>query len=96
MTTKHTPGPWTYFKQHKTGKRVLDIETAGNSPATERIASLPFCGDESEANARLIAAAPELLAAAEEALKCIEKHIPATVFAPRMWLREAIKKATQP
>lgn len=36
-----------------------------------------------------------LIEAAKEALKCIEKHVPATEFAPREWLRDAITKAEE-
>lgn len=37
----------------------------------------------------------DLIEAAKEALKCIEKHVPATEFAPREWLRDAITKAEE-
>lgn len=35
----------------------------------------------------------ELEGACREALKCIEKHVPDTEFAPRQWLREVLAKA---
>jgi hypothetical protein len=64
--TKHTPGPWTIAKSGE------HIEIRGNPQTTNMVNSdLARCGgpkswlDESEveANARLIAAAPDLLAA---------------------------------
>lgn len=56
---KHTPGPWEH-RQRKTrgGQTVHEIHQAGRNGATWRIATLEFPND-----ARLIAAAPELLEA---------------------------------
>lgn len=60
MQTKHTPGPWNWAKSDIDGKYSI----YGNGP-------LAYCGDtgavdgDGEANARLIAAAPDLLAALE-------------------------------
>jgi len=49
-------------------------------------------GDHAEA----VPAKPtDLIEAAKEALKCIEQHVPATTFAPRGWLRDAITKAEE-
>jgi len=45
------------------------------------------------ANAALIAAAPAMYEALQEALKCIEKHVPKTEFAPRHWIREVLAQA---
>ena len=66
MTTNHTPGPW------RTGTKILDAVFAGDRP---------ICGpaytmckdDERMANARLIAAAPDLLAALEGAIRLIDE-----------------------
>ena len=41
----------------------------------------------------LIAAAPAMYEALQEALKCIEKHVPKTEFAPRQWIREVLAQA---
>ena len=62
MSNKHTPGPWKARKAAKRGGYVI-----GQDPAT------PFIGGHyvnishtpQEANARLIAAAPDLLEAAK-------------------------------
>lgn len=69
MTAKHTPGPWYALRgqrnisiRHKTGDKFLPMvnvaSVRGNFPA-----DCPY--GSSEANARLIAAAPELLDALE-------------------------------
>lgn len=65
MKTEHTPGPWHYggltrFVTDGEGEPVARVELRKASPTHE----------ECVANARLIAAAPELL----EALKHIEKY----------------------
>lgn len=69
MSTQHTPGPWVY---HVVG-HFLDYEIRG--PKSEDIASVnPSDGADdpefypAEANARLIAAAPDLLNAVKAAL----------------------------
>lgn len=64
--TMHTKGPWTYI----VSRSLIHIETPNlgdGSPCGEHIASVP---KSREANAHLIAAAPELL----EALKlCLQR-----------------------
>lgn len=71
MTAQHTPGPWTFDaesdKRHKqfaimAGTGGLDGE-GGKVAAVFAGFGAHFDWAESEANARLIAAAPELLAA---------------------------------
>ena len=52
--TSHTPGPWEVFESH-TGIYILD------SAEQAAVCKLEWCL-EAEANARLIASAPELLA----------------------------------
>ena len=61
MNTKHTPGPWIYEASTRTIRAV---------PANYWLASMnSFDGAVNhEANARLIAAAPELLAIAGQAV----------------------------
>ena len=80
MTAKHTPGPWYALRgqrnisiRHKTGDKFLSMvnvaSVRGNLPA-----DCPY--GSSEANARLIAAAPELLEALEEAENALADYIP--------------------
>lgn len=63
MTTKHTPGPWQFCESELRPGRY---SIYANGPVA-------YCGDttnepgDGEANARLIAAAPELLAALDKA-----------------------------
>lgn len=68
----HTPGPW-HFTANMYGinnKRVYGVEDK-NSPFPEGVANCGF-GIGSEANARLIAAAPELLQACQEFVEHIK------------------------
>jgi len=67
-TTGHTPGPW-----------AIDAAPAG-SRITIQAGTLTVCEvgwpcRESEADARLIAAAPELLAALRQAYTALEKSV---------------------
>ena len=84
MKPAHTPGPWTFAK----GKHRIEVRT---TPALSYAFSLS-----DEANARLIASAPELLAACMSALRALEDNIqpgPMDEDA-KTGLREAIAKAT--
>lgn len=75
--SEHTPGPWEYVpstEHHGAyvagpfGGDLCDCYTMSN-PSSLSVRNggdskpIPFCGDEMDANARLIAAAPDLLAA---------------------------------
>lgn len=73
----HTPGPWTVFNPSEGYRPGIDamggsfsIILFGND--VDDMGVKGRGGDEMKANARLIAAAPELLAALEEAVKWIE------------------------
>ena len=100
MQTTHTPGPWNFAKSDIDGRYSI----YGNGP-------LAYCGDtgavdgDGEANARLIAAAPDLLAAlqtAENALRYSAQEAAGRVRSEIVggWLyhadqcRAAIAKAT--
>lgn len=62
ITTAHTPGPWNSSYNVKTGKaRIWGTDTGGEVHAT-------VMGD---ANASLIAAAPEMLDALNESLRVV-------------------------
>lgn len=58
MTSKHTPGPWRVFMTPD-GNRVAGIGEAGGEGVADAGFGLWRDGPEAEANARLIAAAPE-------------------------------------
>lgn len=66
-TPKHTPGPWRLMNSHKAGfLNVYTTHDTGELEATDFICEIgPGARNEGEinANARLIAAAPELLEA---------------------------------
>jgi len=70
--SKHTEGPWTMDSEMRTSVNAGDKHIAMvNFYKTGK--SDDVSGDEHEANARLIAAAPELLAALEAVVEC-QKH----------------------
>lgn len=84
MKSKYTPGPWSVGK--------WDERTAGwhiDAESVSHIASALYLGgtDPAKANAHLIAAAPDLLAACEQAIYALKgrEH--------DGFLRAAIKKA---
>ncbi len=63
MTTKHTPGPWSYQATAGNHDFAVYPESTGRDIALVR--------DFNEPNARLIASAPELLEALELALEVL-------------------------
>ena len=94
--SKHTPGPWfidqrTYDGGVTTHYKITASE--GHGWSGNRYMSVSGCIDERDA--RLIAAAPELLEALEAALKLIELVMPVAGDVTRK-ARAAIAKATIP
>ncbi len=73
-TGKHTPGPWEVWQGTLKGTftivRGIAHEGRAQLPTLAQVHNYP---GETEANARLIAAAPDLLEAAELALVCIHE-----------------------
>ncbi len=94
MTMKHTPRPWSIHwgtAQGGSGHHIVDDTDHGE---LSRIATVLFHDDaegETKANARLIAAAPDLLAALEE----IAKNDPFNQSSAGIIARAAIAKATK-
>src|SRR5260370_27566244 len=84
---RHTPGPWIIVK-HGTD---MDIETRQDSGMVCCVATAWTRGDRQEANARLIAAAPELLEALSDLMKSCQNWAP-TIDCSRA--RTALPKAT--
>jgi hypothetical protein len=79
MTQKHTPGPWEWAKQRApNGGAYWDIIEPSRQ-AHDRIAmcgpwTASRCGVEAAANARLVSAAPDLLAALESAVEWMGQY----------------------
>lgn len=73
MTMRHTPAPWRLFHDEGSQRYEIDDGRAGSKPIASVDYGLcePF-DSEQGANARLIAAAPELL----QALKLCRAHLP--------------------
>ena len=96
MTQKHTPGPWTY--RFRSGGTTIEPENDDRVLAVVRITR--DVGD-ADANAKLIAAAPELLAACRNALDALylmgddESHLAYRQAAVKE-LEAALAKATSP
>lgn len=72
MSAAHTPGPWTFSRWNEFGDMRFYIAQADGAPHTPQLSDVATLIAETpsnewqsiqEANARLIAAAPELLAA---------------------------------
>ena len=67
--TTHTPGPWTFDGYRHINYASYSIKSHDRKGICAIASSIKRPGEESEANARLIAAAPELLAALEAMLE---------------------------
>lgn len=95
MSTKHTPGPWIAHED-----AIFQEKPHGEvSPLIcDTINGRKFTGEERGANARLIAAAPELL----DALQSLLARVSSDIIANQCWheeqraARAAIAKATNP
>jgi hypothetical protein len=87
----HTPGPWIVERDGWNNQRIFgkDSRVLGES---RFIAEVSLDYDGAEANALVIAAAPCLLTAAEEALALLQKGAPGWGVAKDL-LRAAIHKA---
>jgi hypothetical protein len=76
----HTPGPWAIEEAGNTGEAFVitadtrDICWTADSTGTEDDGTGLLVTDEDKANARLIAAAPELLAALRTAVQVMQDN----------------------
>ena len=88
MTAKHTPGPWSYVGKSRirSGNPRQPIATAFGSGRTH---------DERAANARLIAAAPDLLAALQAVDEMFSQPGKINSETVKRVVRAAIAKAVQ-
>ena len=85
LEQQHTPAPWHLYQ----GKGSLAVYV--NSDVTERaIAEFPYDDGETLANARLIAAAPELLGALEEVLNQLATNYAQAVSVGHRWPNERV------
>ena len=95
MTTQHTSGPWNFVRD---GFRItLGNEKTSNTttPHDYMVAEIPDNSFQAEANARLIAAAPELLAALMDYTRFQDyESRPFTLAAIHERARSALAKAT--
>lgn len=100
--SKHTPGPWAFSRWDEWGDTRFYIAQADGAPYTPNYSDVATLVAETcigekvatqEANARLIAAAPELLEALELLTAGIESSVSDT-YIPLVKARAAIAKAT--
>lgn len=90
--SKHTPGPWS---RNIPPASQYPVIFSGANVHVAQVISRCCPVDQVEANTNLIAAAPELLEALENAVKLLWEHCEG--LAPRIEpLEAAIAKATQP
>ena len=71
----HTPGPWEVYEQEDGSDSIRTIKNEINQPRYVVIPDQGICGKDvgqAEANARLIAAAPDLLEAVKRLIKDLE------------------------
>lgn len=65
MTTSHTPGPWFIARYDSVRAHLSEGDSGKYAPVADCVASRTVNDATRAANARLIAAAPDLLAALE-------------------------------
>lgn len=109
MTSKHTPGPWTAEKNTDQSQHIKVIHHSNKPGAATRTIAKVTCrmswSAEQKANARLIAAAPDLLEELRQAIiqmdlasECIEnkRYDEALIHVSSLmrYKRAAIAKAT--
>jgi len=68
METKHTPGPWKIVRD--ASDFIQGVEVDSGWICDTQFNSIPSC----EANAKLIAAAPDLLEALQEVIKISDRN----------------------
>ena len=97
MNTKHTPGPWKV--KHSETKDSFNV--IGTIPGRlYKVCRCPYLRQEwdkkeAEANAKLIAAAPELLEALQELVKLYPHFFPELANENIIKAKAAIQKATE-
>jgi hypothetical protein len=95
MNTPHTPGPWRHGVSYPDGIDIIKDEAHPTHQPYWTVCKVNTCmGSESEANARLIAAAPELLAASFELLEILRDMPKGPQHDAMVKLHHALAKAT--
>lgn len=91
--TKHTPGPWINTKEQ--GK-LFGSFNAVNDEANKVTIAIVYGSniEEAEANAKLIAASPDLLEALDELLNC-DYTSGTHLYTAQLKAKAAIKKAIE-
>ncbi len=90
--SKHTPGPWNYHVDNQS--EYTHTITAVSRPATSPIIADVVKHPSSEANARLIASAPELLEALENIVDALDMGLHELALA-KLTARAVITMATE-
>ena len=97
MSAKHTPGPWLTDRRNAHTGQIATIHHCLNNDWveiwTDKWAETGLGEGEQEANARLIAAAPDMLAAIEWSIACLESSSDGGVTYALDLLRSAFEKA---
>jgi hypothetical protein len=97
MNTQHTPGPWEVSNDHKPSPYIIRQDGRFTGFASVKFHDFlknEKARQEQEANARLIAAAPELLAALQDL--CSDPYLSDPINADRMAsAHAAIAKVTK-
>ena len=101
MDTKHTPGPWKIIEvtsDTASGPTPYPRAIAGSVTVAELPERSPLCMmEERAANACLIAAAPELLSAAQDVVKMLDMgQWTTSQYSRLVELAKACAKATTP
>lgn len=92
----HTPGPWIWTDDPNDGCCwTHNVQTQARNADLPEYPLAKVADVSGEANARLIAAAPDLLAAAEALLAVLESDKPVTSREAYVALKDAVEKAVR-
>lgn len=97
MNTQHTPGPWLMVADLERGTFRVGRQDQRFGQSIIRVCTVTDQGNDEEktANARLIAAAPDLLAACEAMVELFAQLHTGNRYEADRQARAAIAKATQ-
>ena len=92
----HTPGPWTYSQRERAPWKfeIHTPTTGGPSMPTEYRREIALTTDGNEANARLIATTPALLATLQELLGVTELNLDDMEPETRVIVQKAVELVT--